>query len=502
MKNNIIKYLFATQSRYPDKIAFEDTDGGKLTFTQLRQEVEKIGSALIKMFNCTKIPVVVLTERNIKSIPAFLGAVYSGNFYIPVDATLPDSRIEEMLAIANPIITINCSDRNFDIKTFNIVNYGDINNDEHCVDFISSTLLSPLYGIFTSGSTGVPKLVVKNHLSIYTFIEDYIEVFDFSADDIQGNQIPFYFDASTKDLYTTLILGCTTKIISKGFFSQPGRLAQTLIDNNITSICWVPSALSMLSMFNVFQKIKPTGLKRVLFVGEPMPAKQLNIWMDALPNVRYINLYGSTENAGNSLYYEIKEKINDGERVPIGKSFSCSEVFLLDDSDNMISKDNTTDSGEICISGALLAMGYYDNLKITNEKFCQNPNNNHYLELIFRTGDVGKYDNNQNIVYLCRKDYQIKLNGYRIELGDIEVAATATQNIDSACCIFDENKKKIVLFYSAKNDERESLIQHLKNKLPAYMLPAKYIYMENMPLNQNGKIHRTKLKEMYQNNNF
>lgn len=497
MVRNILTYLDETASRYANKVAYRDSEGGAITFNELKKEVEMTGSYIIERFsNYTKKPVAVLTERNIRSIPAFLGVVYSGNFYVPIDATLPEDRICAMLELAEPLMIINCSDRTFNLKGNKVVDYNEIKKCAVSVVKRRNVIdIDPLYGIFTSGSTGVPKLVVKNHLSLISFIDEYVENFKFSPEDIQGNQIPFYFDASTKDLFTTLKVGCTTNIISKAYFSQPGKLAEYVENNGITSICWVPSALSMLSMFNVFSKYPLKNIKRVLFVGEPMNVKQLNIWVKALPWADFVNLYGSTENAGNCLYHIIKEEIQE-DRVPIGKPFANVDVFLLDDEDKPVKQTDTESLGEICLIGNTLALGYYKN-SCQCDKFCQNPLNEFYYERMYRTGDLARYDKNGNIVYVCRKDCQIKLSGYRIELCDIDIMAMKLEGVKSACSIFDESKNKIVLFYSADAELQKELIEHLKNNLPSYMVPSKYIFFEDLPLNQNGKIHRTKLKEIY-----
>lgn len=497
MDKNILDYLDSSTEKFSSKIAYKDSEGGEITFQELKKEVEIVGSYIIsKIGEETNKPIAILTERNIRSIPAFLATVYSGNFYVPIDATLPEERIKTMFDLAEPLMVINCSDKTFEIEGVEIVDYSKI-KEENILVLPQRKIIStcPLYGIFTSGSTGVPKLVIKNHLSLISFIDEYVSLFGFSSNDVQGNQIPFYFDASTKDLFTTLKVGCTTNIISKSYFSQPGKLAEYLENNSITSICWVPSALSMLSMFNVFAKYPLKEIQRVLFVGEPMHTKQLNIWVKALPHAIFVNLYGSTENAGNCLYHIIRHEIEEG-RVPIGKAFDNVNVFLLDDEDKLIDSSNTEELGEICLSGNTLALGYYKNLA-QNDRFCQNPLNNSYYERIYRTGDLAKYDKDGNIVYVCRKDCQIKLSGYRIELGDIDIIAMNLDGVKSACSIFDEEKNKIVMFYSAENEMQKELIVHLKNNLPSYMVPSKYIFFKDMPLNQNGKVHRTRLKEIY-----
>ncbi len=495
--NSVLDWLDISAGKFGDKPAFKDLDENFVSFANLKNQAENIGSYIISKYNCTQQMIVVLTERNIESIPAFLGIVYSGNVYIPIDSSLPDERIIAMLEVASPILIINCSKTNRFFNNYNTINILDIEKNSNIIKRIETSKNLPFYGIFTSGSTGFPKLVLKNQSSIISFIESFVDIFNFTSNDIQGNQIPFYFDASTKDLFTTLKCGLTTIIIPKNYFSQPGKLAQCLQDNNITSIVWVPSALSMLSMFNVFTKFPLTNIKKVMSIGETLPAKQINIWKKALPNATFINLYGATENAGNCLYYKIDKLFEDSERVPIGKAFPNVRVFLLDDNYKEIASNNTEDIGEICVSGEYLALGYYNNLKASQEKIKQNPANNLFLEQTLFTGDVGKYDVDGNILYLSRKDFQIKLNGYRIELGDIEVVASSLDGITAVCCLFDEDKKKIILFYSSKTlNLEDSLKKYLINNLPQYMLPSKYVYLEKLPLNANGKIHRTELKKL------
>jgi len=498
MVKSVIDYLKASCRAHGNKIAFKDSGGNKISFNQLYSSCKKIGSFIIDKIQIKEKPIVVITERNINSIASFLGVLFSGNFYVPVDATLPQERMAEMLKIIDPVLIINCADKEYESFQYDFINVADIspvNIYKH--PRINSN--SPMYGIFTSGSTGLPKLVVKDHRSIVSFIDEYVEKFNYSENDIQGNQIPFYFDASTKDLFTTLKVGCTTNIIGKSYFAQPGKLAEYIIKNRINSICWVPSALTILSMFNVFSKIDLTQIKKVLFVGEPMNIKQLSIWFKALPNTRFINLYGSTENAGNCLYYEVKEQALKMDRLPVGRAFDGAKVFLLDENNNIISESNTSVKGEICVSGDFLALGYYKNSKTTEQKFCQNPTNLDYYERILRTGDIGEYDKSGNIIYVCRKDYQIKLNGYRIELGDIESATMQLDSIISCCCLYNEKRKQVFLVYSANKEINTQIIDYLKQKLPSYMVPAKAFYLQSMPLNKNGKIDRAQLQNLFLN---
>ena len=212
-----------------------------------------------------------------------------------------------------------------------------------------------------------------------------------------------------------------------------------------------------------------------------------------MPEARFINLYGPTEATGMSCYYEVNRDFELDEMIPIGKPFRNTQILLLND-DNILPKQG--ESGEICIRGTSLTLGYYKNFEKTNEVFVQNPLNDCYPELIYRTGDMGKYNELGELVFVSRKDNQIKHMGHRIELGEIDVATNMYPEIKSACTIFDDTKKKIVLYYVG--DVTTAIIaDFLKQKLPRYMVPNVMQNISEMPLTPNGKIDRVLLKEMY-----
>ena len=170
---------------------------------------------------------------------------------------------------------------------------------------------------------------------------------------------------------------------------------------------------------------------------------------------------------------------------------------MLNDKNEQAKEDET---GEICVRGSSLALGYYNNPQKTREAFCQNPLNNVHPEIIYRTGDLGKYDKEGNLMFLSRKDYQIKHMGHRIELGEIEVVANALPVLDAACCIYDEIKEKIVMFYQAGEKCDRDVLKSMGQSLPKYMFPNKLKYYESLPLNKNGKIDRVLLKKEYMEN--
>jgi non-ribosomal peptide synthetase component F len=331
------------------------------------------------------------------------------------------------------------------------------------------------------------------HRSVIDYIDWVTEEFDITSDDSFGNQAPFYFDNSILDIYSTIKTGATLYIIPRKLFFQPVPLLEYIRDNRINTIFWVPSALMVVSKLKAFRNVDLSDvLKRVLFCGEVMPNKQLNIWRKYLPDVVYSNLYGPTEITDACTFYTVDRQFSDDEPLPIGKPMRNTDILVLNDKDEPVKGDEV---GELCVRGTSLAMGYYNNPEKTSTAFVQNPLNKAVPEVIYRTGDLVKYNEFGELLYLSRKDFQIKHLGHRIELGEIETAAASLEEITLCCCLYDEKRQKIVLFIDADLD-KDYMRQSLSLLIPEYMIPGKYVYMENMPINANGKIDRVKLKEM------
>jgi len=226
------------------------------------------------------------------------------------------------------------------------------------------------------------------------------------------------------------------------------------------------------------------------------PIKQFNRWKEALPNARFINLYGPTETTGICCYYEVDREFDMDESLPIGGPFRNTQILLLDENDQ---EPAPGEQGEICIRGTRLTLGYYCNPEKTAEAFVQNPLNKLYPELIYRTGDLAKYNDRGELVFLSRKDFQIKHMGHRIELGEIEVIVNMHPEVASACCIFDGVKKKTILYYAGTLPAGD-MATYIKEKLPRYMVPNVIRQLETMPLTPNGKIDRNLLKQWYEEN--
>ena len=347
--------------------------------------------------------------------------------------------------------------------------------------------------LFTSGSTGVPKGVSICHRSVIDYIDWVTETFNITQKDTFGNQAPFYFDNSILDIYSCMKTGATLNIIPKKLFFQPVPLLEYIKYNKINTIFWVPSALIVVSKLKAFRNVDLSDtLKRVLFCGEVMPNKQLNIWRKFLPNVTYANLYGPTEITDACTYYIVDREFSDDEPLPIGIPMSNTDILVLNDEDKLVTDDEV---GELCVRGTSLAMGYYNNPEKTRSAFVQNPLNKAVPEIIYRTGDLVRYNEYREIIYISRKDFQIKHLGHRIELGEIETAISSLEEVTLNCCLYDEKNQRIVLFVDAQVD-RDYIKERIEKLVPEYMIPGKVIYLENMPINANGKIDRIKLKEL------
>ena len=502
MQNHVLKYLNEIVKKVPDKTAYSDGTVS-LTFREVYAQSRSVGSFLYKK-GIYKKPVVVFMQRAPREIAAFFGVITGGDFYVPVDEEMPAGRIQLILDnVKSPLVicdeTTAEKAKAFDLKGGEIVLYDDmigIGIEDEALERIyrSAVDTDPIYIVFTSGSTGVPKGVAACHRSVIDYIEQLSEVLAFDGNTVFGSQTPLYFDACLKELYPTLKFGATTYLIPRSCFSFPVALVEYLNRYQINTICWVVSALTMVSAFDTFQTVKPEYLRTVAFGSEVFPIKQFRRWREALPEATFTNLYGPTECTGMCCYYRVEREFADDEAIPIGRPFENREVLLLT-ADGRLAVEG--EEGEICVRGTALTLGYYNDPVRTAEAFVQNPLNTAYPELIYRTGDIGRRNEKGELVFVSRKDFQIKHMGHRIELGEIEVNVDMLPEIRMSACIYDTKKGKIVLYFVGDISEKE-LTAALKTKLPRYMLPNRIFRIESMPLTANGKIDRVTLKRSYE----
>ncbi len=497
MQNHVLDYLDQIVTVCPDKLAFANEKEG-LTFQEVYEQTRSIGTFIHRQ-KIYKEPVIVFMNKHPKTITAFFGVIESGCFYVPIDEQMPVARINLILATVKPRLMI-CDEKTlkkaeqFETEAkavcYDDIAYGEA--DDVQLQSIRDRAIDtdPIYIVFTSGSTGVPKGVAACHRSVLDYIEQLSGVLKFDENTVFGNQTPLYFDACLKELYPTLKFGATTYLIPKGYFMMPIKLVEFLNEKKINTICWVVSALTMISSLQTFEKVIPEYLKTVAFGSEVFPIKQFNLWKETLPETDFVNLYGPTEGTGMCCYYRAERLFEEGESIPIGRPFKNTEILLLDENNKL------ADTGELCIRGTSVTLGYYNNPEKTSESYVQNPLQSAYPELIYRTGDIATRNEKGELLFVSRKDYQIKHMGHRIELGEIEANVNALEGIPICACVYSKADEKIVLYYVGDKDKAD-VIRQLREKLPRYMLPNEIVNLPAMLFTPNGKIDRKALLEKY-----
>jgi len=493
MVRNVISYLQSSAEKFPERTAVSDSKNS-LNYKELWCAVSSMGSAIHKKLGCTGKPVAVFIRHDLSDILAFFSIAFSGNFYVPVDMSLPSERTAKIFEIIRPAAVISV-DGEIPVPDASVPLW----TQEELLS-LSAPAVSPwetrkdtdlLYVIFTSGSTGEPKGVAISHRSVIDMVEEFMAAFSFDDGTVFGNQAPFDFDVSVKDIFLSLKVGGRLEILEKELFSLPKFLIERLNERKVDTIIWAVPALNIIAQLKAFRTHFPEHLKNVMFSGEIMPLKTLQYWMEALPYARFVNLYGPTEITCNCTYHVVSDKDDLDAALPIGVPFGNCSVFLLEDG-KLVEEDEHV--GEICVSGSCLAMGYYRRPEITAAAFPQNPANSEYPERIYRTGDLG-YRKDGLLFFAGRADSQIKHMGHRIELTEIILCANSLDGIEKSSALYDKDAAKIILFYEGEASDKEIYL-YLRKRLPRYMLPNIIKHIDAFPKTRTGKIDNKALMQL------
>ena len=500
MDTSIFKMLDRASEKYTGKVVYRDGEEN-ITFGELKKQAQAVGSWIAKKIP-PESPVSVLAGRNIITPICYLGVAEAGCFYAPMDLTMPASRLNQILSVVDSKVML-VSKENLELAKSleykgEIVVIEDILDTKIDEDLLESarnnlTEYSPLYVIFTSGSSGIPKGVITSHNSLMCYLDALNEVIELNDKDILANQSPLDYIAAVRDIYLPLMSGAETVIVPKNEFAMGGRLFDVLNKYKVTTICWSAAGMEVPAKLGAFDEAVPEYLTKIVFSGSVLPGKYLKIWQDNLPNAMFVNQYGPTETTASCTYYVVSEKATEETVLSIGRPYKHYKILLLSENNEAVSKGKV---GEICVSGPCLALGYYGDEKRTSEAFIQNPLNKNYRELIYKTGDLGRIEEDGNLTFLGRKDRQIKHMGHRIELAELELTALKLDGIEECCVLYDADKKQIYMFVIGDNEPRD-VVLHFRKEMPPFMVPRKVIKLEEMPRLPNSKIDMQDLKSYF-----
>ena len=483
---NVLEWLEAAAASAPDRAAY-DAHGDRLTWRETAGLARFVGGFLASRIPAQS-PVLILMDKSPACVTAMLGAVYAGCFYTPLDASMPPARMRLIREKLNPAVIL-CEDK-YRQTAEAIAEGAPVYAVSDLRGLPDPDLLSQrrknhldtdlLYVLFTSGSTGTPKGVAITHQSVIDFVEWACDALRLPVGCRFGSQAPFYFDNSVLDIYCAMRQAGSVFLINKSLFMFPGKLLEELCLEKIDTIFWVPSALTAVASSGALLSHSLPDVKRVFFCGEVMPCRTMNLWRQALPDADFVNMYGPTEITDVCAWYRVERDFADTDALPIGFPCANTRIDLVD--------------GEICVSGVGLSPGYYRDPEKTAAAFTVHP----FLPMqrMYRTGDLGEYNDRGEILFLGRRDSQIKRSGYRIELGEIEAALMTAEGVLDGCCVYDPAKEKILCAWAGEAEEK-ALKAHLKTRLPKYMLPDLWMRLSALPKTGSGKTDRLHVKRMY-----
>jgi amino acid adenylation domain-containing protein len=491
-----IHELFRAQARLTPANPAIFEAGRQITYAELEERTERWARVLRAMGVAQEEIVGVWLERSAGAVTAFLAILKAGGAYLPLEE-IPPERAQKILQEAEARILITDAAHSGLLSSeagLRVITIGEL---EAASQDVSPNLLLPAalgsaslaYVIYTSGSTGGPKGVMVPHGGVVRLVRNanYVPL---NAGDCLAHASTIAFDAATFEIWGALLNGGRLAILSREQVLSPEKLKQAIAESAVTT-AFVTTAL-----FNKMVEVSGSvfqPLKFLTFGGEAVNAATVKkVLREGKPG-KLLHVYGPTENTTFSTWHEVPQLDEAEERIPIGGPVTGTEMYLLGPDMELAPVGGVA---EIYLGGAGLARGYLKQPDLTAERFVPHPFGKNG-ELLYRTGDLARYvGDDGDIEFIGRKDGQVKIRGFRIEAGEIENALMRFPKITEAVVIVrtDNSGEKRLIAYVVKRAGEEcdgnDLRRFLQNQLAAYMVPASFIFLDNMPLNANGKIDR------------
>ncbi len=495
---SIVEVFEEQAANHPERIAIEFEEQ-QLTYGELNERANKLAHYLQKRGLKPGAMVPVCIERGIELMVGILGILKAGGAYVPIDAEYPADRIAYMIEDISANIFVTSSQSSQQLTGSYHLDTIELDSDDSMIEtqpgdnISASTEPGDLaYVIYTSGSTGKPKGVMVTHQNVVSLVKgvDYVAL---TSEDVLLSTGSASFDATTLEYWGMLLNGGKLVLCTENKLLDIDLLRDEIVSRKVNKMWFTAGWFNQLvdTDITVFE-----GLESILVGGEKLSEPHIETLRQTYPAIEIINGYGPTENTTFSLTYKITAtEIN--QPIPIGRPLNNRTAFVLNEFLGLVPVGVP---GEIFVGGDGLSKGYLNSDDLTREKFIANPFNKEANEIIYKTGDKGRWLPGGDIEYLGRIDQQVKIRGFRIELGEIETVLLQHESVSQAVVVAREDKeghKKLVGYLVMKEDEldRDEIVDYLKSRLPEYMVPAIWVEMENFPLTRNGKVDRNALPE-------
>jgi len=503
----------------PDQDAFR-FHGEGVSYSQLNRRANALAAELVKRGVKPQDRVGIFMNKSLHLPVAVYGILKAGAAYVPLDPTSPVGRLDFILRDCGIRFLITQKNKLRVIKQVQNIEsrldglIGIEEADDLAINTLSWTEIYAAesyrvptirlmerdlaYVMYTSGSTGKPKGIMHTHSSGLAYAKLSAALYDVKPGDKLANHSPLHFDMSTFEFFSGPLHGATSVLIPEEYTRLPASLSKLLEDEKMTIWYSVTFALMQLLLRGVMEDRDLTSLRWVLFGGEPFPVKYLRELMQQLPNARFSNVYGPAE-VNQCTFYHLPEVPDENmTSVPLGEIWDNTSGLIVDENDNEI---ETTEPGELLIRSATMMRGYWGRPDLNESAFYIREPFADYKEVFYRTGDLVQRAEDGNLLFLGRKDRQIKTRGYRVELDDVESALLSHLAIEEAAVypVPDEEGTQFIeagVTLKAEQDTTvQELIVYLKSKLPHYAIPRKLQIMDEFPRTGTGKIDRRTLRE-------
>jgi amino acid adenylation domain-containing protein len=495
----MIEKLLSSFTTNADKIAI--FSGGKaFTYGELASKVGFL-QQLMKKETGQQQKVGVIANDDLGTYASIISCLLSGISFVPIDPAHPSERNKSVViqsGIRCILDSLERAERSlpFSEDEVKVIFTGGEPAHSYVPEYHNLQESNQAYILFTSGTTGIPKGVPVSRNNLNSFLEAVFSgSISISADDRFMQVFDLTFDLSVYSLLVPLIAGATLYSLPKKGVRYTAAIAM-IEEHKITHVLTVPSFVSLLRPY--FSEIRLPQIRTWLFCGEALKADMVQEWMTCLPNAQVFNVYGPTEATifCSASQIEAGKVIKEHHGiVSIGKPFSGVRFIILDEEGN---EAGIGVSGELCISGKQTTTGYLGNEELNRTAFVELPMGGGQ-ELFYRTGDLAYYDEAGDFYFIGRKDTQIKIQGFRVELGEIENAANKQDGVMESVALAEPDKRGfpvIYLFLRGSTIQKEGLINSLRLLLPEYMMPRQVWIMDDFPLNLNGKIDKNELRKL------